>query len=149
MMITKESENKKMCLFCASDYHLEMILLPYIQENINTSNFVILTQADLEPSMKKLLDRVNIDKKSKEKVWSLNWKEKNISKMENFICSEQKTNIVINGDYEYIKNVNNYIKTYINKKSTIIDCFHVGDINVNIDELSKQYECILNTKKVK
>ena len=34
-MITKELETNKMCLFCASEYHLEMILLPYIKERIN------------------------------------------------------------------------------------------------------------------
>ena len=33
-MITKEHETKKYCCFYASDFHLEMILLPYIKNNI-------------------------------------------------------------------------------------------------------------------
>jgi hypothetical protein len=147
-MITKELENTKMCLFCASDYHLEMILLPYIKEKINTSQFIILSQNNLEPTIKILLDKVNIDEESKKKIWNLNWKETAINKIENFKMNEQEINIIINGELEYIKIVNNYLRKNINKKINIIDCFHVDDTNVNIDEISQKYKYILNTNKI-
>ena len=47
-MITKESKAVKKCCLYASDFHLEMILLPYIKERINKSNFIIFTQKTQE-----------------------------------------------------------------------------------------------------
>lgn len=147
-MTTKELGKNKICLFCASDYHLEMILLPYIKERINTSKFVIISQKDLEPTMKVLLNRVNIDEKIKKRIWNLNWKEKDISKIEDFVGEKKEINIIINGEFDYIKNVNNYIKRNFENNLTVIDCFHVSDVNVNIEELSKEYKYILNTRKI-
>ena len=34
-MITKEDKIQKSCCFYASDYHLEMIILPYINKKID------------------------------------------------------------------------------------------------------------------
>lgn len=153
-MVTKELGNNKMCLFCASDYHLEMILLPYINKKIHNSKFIIISQTNLEPTMKKLLSRVNISEKNKKIILELNWQEKNLKKIESLICSkicskeEQEINVIINGQYNYIKNINNYLKNTFNKKLTIIDCFHVSDVNVNIDALRREYKCILNTTKL-
>ena len=42
-MITKEHKVKKYCLFYASDFHLEMILLPYIKKNIYKDKFLSVT----------------------------------------------------------------------------------------------------------
>ena len=41
-MITEEQCTEKTCLFCASDYHLEMILLPYIKERIDKNKIIII-----------------------------------------------------------------------------------------------------------
>ena len=46
-MVTKECNSEKKCCLYASDYHLEMILLPYIENKIDESNFVIITQKNL------------------------------------------------------------------------------------------------------
>lgn len=150
-MLTEELNSNKMCLFCASDYHLEMILLPYIKERINKLEFVIFTQNSLEKTIKVVLDRVNIDESFKEKIKKLNWKnsdEEKFNYIEKDIISKKEISIIVNGDYEYIKNINNRLRNIINKEINIIDCFHIGDINVDIDELSKNYHCILNTKKI-
>ncbi len=147
-MTTKELGENKMCLFCASDYHLEMILLPYIKERINTSKFVVISQNNLEPTMKVLLDRVNISKELKKRIWNLNWKEKDVKDINKFICDKDELNIIVNGDYEYIKIINKYVKRLLKSNFTLINCFHVGDSNVNIEELIKEYKYILNTKKI-
>ena len=49
-MITKEHKVKKYCLFYASDFHLEMILLPYIKKNIYKDKY----------DMKKLRSKVGL-----------------------------------------------------------------------------------------
>ena len=150
-MLTEELNSNKICLFCASDYHLEMILLPYIKERINNLEFVIFTQNDLDETMKIVLDRVNIDESFKEKIRKLNWKnedEDNFKNIEEYIKNKKEFNIIVNGDYDYIKNINNNLKNIVNENVNIIDCFHVGDINVDIDEIRKNYKYILNTKKI-
>lgn len=150
-MITKELNTNKMCLFCASDYHLEMILLPYIKERIDNSKFIILTENNLEETLKTLLNRLNIDDKSKKKLWNLGWKDKNIKDIEQIkaeIKDDKEINIIINGEYDYIKAINNHLKDLTNEKINIIDCFHVGDCNVDIDNIRKDYKYILNTQKI-
>ncbi len=150
-MITKDLNTNKMCLFCASDYHLEMILLPYIKERIDNSNFIILTENNLEETLETLLNRLNMDDKIKEKLWNLDWKDKNIKDIE-YIKTKMKDNkeinIIINGEYDYIKTINEKIKELANEKVNIIDCYHVGDCNVDIDDIRKNYKCILNTQKI-
>lgn len=76
-MVTEEQKSKKLCCFYASEYHLEMILLPYIKNNLKNSNFTIFTQKDLSKSINLLLERINLKKEEKEQIKNLNWKKKN------------------------------------------------------------------------
>ena len=114
-MITKEQFIKKTCLFCVSDYHLEMILLPYIKERINESN-IIITENNLEESINVLLTKVNLAEKDKEKIRNLNWKNTNDLKFEEINNMKDKNiNIIINGSYNYIESVNNKIKEIVKR----------------------------------
>ena len=147
-MITKEQFIKKTCLFCVSDYHLEMILLPYIKERINESN-IIITENNLEESINVLLTKVNLDEKDKEKIRNLNWKNTNDLKFEEINNMKDKNiNIIINGSYNYIESVNNKIKEIVKRNIEIVDCIHIGDSDFNMTEISKKYESILNTQRL-
>lgn len=148
-MITKEHETEKNCLFCVSDYHLEMILLPYIKEKIDNSKFIIFTENNLEESLEILLTKVNLEEKDKEKIKDIDWKNTDDIKFEQIPKNEnEKINIIINGSYNYIKHINNKINRIINKNIKIINCFHIGDSNVDISEISQEYNTILNTRKI-
>ena len=61
---------------------------------------------------------------------------------------DSKLDIIINGSYEYIKLINNKLEKIINKNTEIVDCFHIGSTDLDVLELSKKYNCILNTKKI-
>lgn len=149
-MITKEHKTEKTCLFCVSDYHLEMILLPYIKEKIDNSKFIIFTENNLEESIEILLTKINLEEKDKEKIKDINWKNTDDIKLEQIQKNEnEKVNIIVNGSYNYIKLINNKIKRIVNKNTEIIDCFHIGDSNVDVSEISQEYKTILNTKKIK
>ena len=146
-MITKELAMKKTCLFCASDYHLEMILLPYIKEKIDDSKIIVLTQDSLCNTVDILLEKVNISQNIKEKIKNLDWNsndEKKISEIEKNL-KYRDVNVVINGEYNYIKEMNQKLKGIENVN--IIDCYHIDDKDVNISKLSKEYYYILNTRK--
>ena len=148
-MITKECYIKKICLLCASDYHLEMILLPYIKERMDSSNIIIFTENNLEESIKVLLTKVNLDENDKEKIKSLNWKKTNDFKFEEINNMKDKNiNIIINGNNNYIESVNKKIKEVLRRDIEIVDCIHVLDSDIEITEISKKYEKILNTQKI-
>lgn len=148
-MITKECYIKKTCLFCASDYHLEMILLPYIKERMDSSNIIIITENNLEESINVLLTKVNLDEKDKEKIKSLNWKKTDDFKIEEINNMKDKNiNIIINGSSNYIESINKKIKEVLRRDIEIVDCIHVLDSDIEIREISKKYENILNTQKI-
>ncbi len=60
-----------------------MIALPYMKEKIENNNQVIvMTQENLEDSMKHLLDKVNLDSDDKKKIEKkINWKEKSVEEI--------------------------------------------------------------------
>ena len=52
---------KKICAFYASDYHFEMISLPYIEESLEKrKEIIILTENDLQSTIKTLISNINI-----------------------------------------------------------------------------------------
>ncbi len=60
---------KKVCAFYASDYHFEMISLPYINQKIeNEDEIIILTENDLEKTIEKLIERINLEEEKKKKI---------------------------------------------------------------------------------
>lgn len=145
-MITKEHEIKKYCLFYASDFHLEMILLPYIKENIDNTKFMIFTEENLTDSMNTLLNRTNLSKDKKKQMMNLNWnnKEVNISN-----CNLDNCTIIINGDNKYISNVNEKIKQLNPTKLNIIDCYNINKESLKIQGIEEKYDQVLNTKNYK
>ncbi len=145
-MATKDQNVMKYCCLYASDFHLEMILLPYIKKNINTSKIIIFTQRNLLDSMMVLLERVNLSNEYKKKILNLTfW---NNMKFIDFEKDAIEYTIIINGDTNYIKKINNQIEKLKLKYINIIDCYNINDNKLNIDEIKNQYDEILNTKKI-
>ena len=63
--ITKE----KTCAFYASDYHFEMITLPYIEKKLEEhKEVVVLTENNLEDTMKTLMSRINLNEEKKNNI---------------------------------------------------------------------------------
>lgn len=148
-MITKEQNINKKCLFCVSDYHLEMILLPYIIEKKDEFKAIVFTESNLEESINVLLTKVILKEEDKKIIKNIDWNKNDSLKFEQIEeIKDNKLNIIINGSYEYIKIINKKLEGIINKNTEIVDCFHIGSQDINASELSKKYNCILNTKKI-
>ena len=149
-MVTKEWNSEEKCCLYASDYHLEMILLPYIESKIDESNFVIITQKDLSKTIKVLLDRVYLNNDKKNKIIKLNWDNNYIEKMKYIdkLKENNKLNIIVNGDYNYIKKIHNTLNTIKNNNIEIVDCYCIYDKSVRIDEIKKKYKVFINTIKI-
>lgn len=145
-MVTKDLKVTKMCLFCASEYHLEMILMPYLNKNLDKTKFVILTEDNLEATVKVVLKKLNITDELKKKIWNLNWKNRSLNEVSEFI--DCNTTLIINGKKDFIENINKELNENFQQSMKIINCFHVSEQDIDIEEISKEYSCILNTEKM-
>ena len=140
-MFTKECKSNKYCCFYVSDYHLEMILLPYIKERIKEEKIAIYTEENLSKSIQTLLEKTNLNNEEKSQIMNLNWEKREIEN-ENL----ENSTIIINGDENYISKINNNIKNMKNTK--IIHCYNLNKNNVNVEEIKKNYDGVLNTEKI-
>lgn len=148
-MLTEKKVTGKICILCASDFHLEMILLPYIKKNINNSKFVIFTENNLENTIEVLLEKVNINEHYKNKIREINWVEKNnFAYLNKLIKNGEKINIIINGNINYINTINKKLKNILNENIKTIDCFHIDDPDIDIKKIKKEYKNILNVEKL-
>ena len=150
-MNNNQNPKEKTCAFYASDYHFEMVSLPYISKNIENENeVVILTENNLEESMKKLLKKVNLKENKKEDILNLNWKNNDIvkfQKIEDNMKENKKVIIFVKGREKYIdktnKEINNLIEENDNVK--VIDCYDMEEVGEKLDKIILQYNKILNT----
>ena len=136
---------EKTCMFYTSDYHFELISLPYIHKKLQEKrNITILTEQDLEKTIKELLNKINIKEIDKEKIFNINWKNDIQNKIKNIKSQEI---IFIKGNKNYIQNINNELKeNNQNYKSIkIIDCYNIDEIGEEAKEIIKNYRKTLKT----
>ena len=144
-MITKEHEVKKYCCFYASDFHLEMILLPYIKKNMYKDKFMIFTEENLSDSMNILLNRTNLNKEEKKLMKKIDWNKKEEILPKNL----NNHTIIINGSKEYISKINEEINKTNPEKINVIDCYSINDENLEPRSIQKKYDDVLNTQNYK
>lgn len=146
-MNTKE----KVCAFYASDYHFEMMSLPYIDKRLeNKDKIVIVTENDLEESVKTILENTNLKEDKKKKILQLNWNHKKIEELEKMkakIGNEKSIIVFIKGKEQYIRNINQNIEKWIPEEriTKIIDCYEIEEVGEKLDEIMEQYPKILRT----
>ena len=106
----KTTNDEKVCSFFASDYHFEMITLPYIKESIEKNKKVIVfTENNLEATIDKVLKGMNLDEKTKGKILDIDWWNKDSEKIEDLKKANNENKellILVKGKEQYIKNKN-------------------------------------------
>ena len=146
-----EKTKEKTCVFFASDYHFEMVTLPFIEENLrNNKKIIVLTENDLEDTIKNLISKVNLKKEKKEKIFEIDWKNNDLKKFKEIkkeVENKEDLIIFIKGKENYIKNVNENIEKWTNKIDTvkIIDCYDVEEIREHFADVVNNYENVLST----
>ena len=76
-----EKTKEKTCAFYASDYHFEMISLPFIEKNLESNKeIIVLTENDLEDTMKVLISKINLKEEKKENLSKINWNHDDLKK---------------------------------------------------------------------
>ena len=145
-MITKELDGLEKCCIYANDFHLEMILLPYLKENLGKTKFIIFTENSLEETIKILIERTNLDEKVKGDILNLGWDDNYMEKINLLteFMNKEKITVIVKGGLDYIKNVVNIVNG--NSNVEVVKCYCVDDINGENVDLGK---CeVLNTRKV-
>ncbi len=149
----KKLTKEKICAFYASDYHFEMISLPYISKSMDENKeIIILTENDLESTVNTLISRMNLKDAKKNKILGLDWKDNDLRKFKEISKStkENKNMIIfIKGKKNYIENVNKNIEKWVEDKDNVkvIDCYEFFEVENKIDDIAEKYDKILGTSK--
>lgn len=150
--MSKNQETKeKICTFYASDYHFEMISLPYIDKKLEENKeIIVLTENNLEDTMKTLISKMNLKEEKKKNILKINWKNDDLNKFKKIsdnIKKQKDIIIFIKGKENYIKNINKNIEKWVQKseKIKIVDCYDIGEVSEKLDSIMDQYKKILNT----
>ena len=146
-----KNTNEKICAFYASDYHFEMISLPYIEKKLEKQNeIVILTESNLEETVQNLVSKINLNKSKKTNILNLNWKNedsKKLEKIEKNMSENKEQTIFIKGKEKYINNINKNIEKIVKQPSKIkiINCYDIEEVGENLEEIMAQYKKVLST----
>jgi len=133
-MVAQNKRLEKTCCFYVSEFHLEMILVPYINERID-ENITILTEKKLRETLEILISKMNLKEDNREKILKLEWDGEE--------CIKENSNIIIVGTTEYIKNKHKEIER--KNVISVLDCYNFEEEKDNINNIVKHYEKSLNT----
>lgn len=131
-MVVQNERREKTCCFYVSEFHLEMILVPYINEKIN-EDITILTEKRLRETLEILVSKMNL--KNKDKILNLNWNGDEIIK--------ENSNIIVIGTKKYINK--KHIELENKNVVSVLDCYDFEEEKDNINEIVNQYKNSLNT----
>lgn len=138
----------RICNFYISEWHLVMMLLPYIKENINNNIVTTFLEKNVEENVKVLLSKINVNNEMKEKIEKINWKctdETNDINLASITNNEKRKLIIISGSMEYVNKINKKLEDKNLNNVKIVSCYKVNKNNKNIKEVLINHDKILNT----
>ncbi len=150
-MNKNQKTKEKTCAFYASDYHFEMISLPYINKKLDESKEVIvLTENNLKETIKKLVSKINLNEDKKVDILKIDWENNDLNKFKKInedIKSKKDMVIFVKGKENYIKNINENIEKWTEKSKNVevIDCYDMEEISQDMDNIMDQYKFTLKT----
>ena len=147
-MMKENKREEKLCLFFASDYHFEMISLPYINENLKKNkDVVIMTENDLGNSVNKVISSINLNEEEKNRLNKIDWKNDDLNKLKEVKNADKDGKellIFVKGRENYINNMNKNIENWTSLKNVeIVDCYDINEVQNNAGEIAKKYNNVL------
>ena len=136
-LIVENKKIEKICSFYVSDYHLEMVLIPYINEKLSKNEEIeIISEKNLKETVNTLISKMNINEENKKKILELKW-DKNEK-------IELKDNMIVIGTKEYLEEINNDIEEKTNNIK-VVNCFNFEEVKGEMGNIIKEYDKSLNT----
>lgn len=143
-------EEDMICSFCVNDYHLAVILVPYVYEAVNKGKKVLtFFDRDLEDVSNKVIATNKEFWKDQEVLDNIDFGKTKFNKLSEKFENVQDGDIaIIAGDEDFIERMNKLL-TNFHTNFTIVNCFNVSDIAKNENFKITDYAKILNTKGLK
>lgn len=138
----------KMCSFYVNDWHLTVMMLPYINGKLQENKKVtIISEENLLNNINTILERTNIKEEYKKQIQTIGWEKTSNKDIKNKIQEQENgNNIIIIGKEEYIENTNKIIENKVKAgEVNVIDCYEVMEFNNNMENILKNHEKIINT----
>ncbi len=138
----------KMCSFYVNDWHLTVMMLPYINGKLQENEKVtIISEENLLNNINTILERTNIKEEYKKQIQTIGWEKTSPKEIKNKIQEQENgNNIIIIGKEDYIENTNQIIETKVKTgEVNVIDCYEVMEFNNNMENILKNHEKIINT----
>ena len=144
-MVLEEKKVKDICNFYVSDYHLEIMLLPYISKKIEEGEeIVIITEKNLAETLKEVINKTNINEDKRDKIINLGW-----NKQEKDIKINLNTDIILIGSKKFIEEKMFNIKKQKIENIRLIACYDYNEIKDNMQDIANKYDGVLNTLGIK
>jgi len=140
-------QENRICSFCVNDYHLAVMLVPYIYEEINEGKKVItFFDRDLIEISNKVIVTNKIFWEHASMLEQVDWKKVRFDKLSQKLENVREEDIlIVAGKDDFIERTNRLlINFHIN--FTIVNCFYISDIAKNENFKISDYTKILNTK---
>lgn len=157
----ENSSTQKVCSFYVSNMHFATMILPFVnKQEEEKRKIVTFFENDFTTNIELVLSRIIISEERKKELLNINWKNTDIIKyinIEKILKTQLNKNneniIIVNGNTDYINNVNECIERYLEKNSKkidvknikIINFYEVGSFNENIKEILDKHDLIFNT----
>ena len=141
------NQDEMICSFCVNDYHLAVMIVPYIYKAIKEEKKVVtFFDRDLEEISNKVIN-------TNKKFWknSNSFKEVDLSKTkfdklaEKFENVQDNDIVIVAGKDDFIERINRLLINF-HTNFTIVNCFNISDIAKNENFKISEYGKILNTK---
>ena len=151
-MEVQENNLTKLCSFYISDWHLVTMLLPYISKKVNERvEIATILEKNIKDNVETLVEKLNL--KNDEGILSIDWNSK--SKKDNYNLekiiknSKKEKVIIVNGNKEFIEDVNIHIEKYIKNidelNIKIVNCYEITQYDGSINEILDSHDKVLNT----
>lgn len=139
-MVVENIQIKRICSFYVSEFHLGMILLPYISQKIEKKEpILIVSEKNLLNSIKELVSKVNLKEEIKNQILNLKWNCSNIVEI------KDKSNIILIGKEKFIEDKVKEIEEKNINEIQIIDCYYFEEIKNKMQDIVEKHDRSLNT----
>ena len=139
-MVVENIQIKRICSFYVSEFHLGMILLPYISQKIERKEpILIVSEKNLLNSIKELVSKVNLKEEIKNQILNLKWNCSNIVEI------KDKSNIILIGKEKFIEDKVKEIEEKNINEIQIIDCYYFEEIKNKMKDIVEKHDRSLNT----
>ena len=143
--MVENNEAQKYCGVYANDMHLIVMLIPYIEKELEKGNKITtILENSLEDEINLFIKKVMLGKSKKNKIRNIRWSKNLLSDEQ--IAEIRNRTILIKGSNEFINNVNNVLN---GKNNKIINCYDIETFEENSSEILEEHRAILNTCGVK